>query len=65
MTDELTFGWVSPVIGLPDSDNEPIVMYQERNILPTAFEHFDCVWLADTSTDSPTRTTRSWSRGRR
>lgn len=47
MTDELTFGWVSPVIGLPDSDNEPIVMYQERNILPTAFQHFDCVWLAD------------------
>lgn len=47
MTDELTFGWVSPVIGLPDSDQEPIVMYQERNILPTAFQHFDCVWLAD------------------
>ena len=47
MTDELTFGWVSPVIGLPDSDHEPIVMYQERNILPTAFQHFDCVWLAD------------------
>ena len=47
MTDELTFGWVSPVIGLPDSNHEPIVMYQERNILPTAFQHFDCVWLAD------------------
>ena len=47
MTDDLTFGWVSPVIGLADSDYEPIVMYQERNILPTAFEHFDCVWLAD------------------
>ena len=47
VTDELTFGWVSPVIGLPDSNNEPIVMYQERNILPTAFQHFDCVWLAD------------------
>lgn len=47
MSDDLVFGWVSPVIGLPDSDHEPIVMYQERNILPTAFRHFDCVWLAD------------------
>ena len=65
MTDELTFGWVSPVIGLADSDYEPIVMYQERNILPTAFEHFDCVWLQTTSTASRTRTTRSSSRGRR
>ena len=47
MSDDLVFGWVSPVIGLPDSGYEPIVMYQERNILPTAFRHFDCVWLAD------------------
>ena len=47
MADDLTFGWIAPVIGPPESDHEPIVMYQERNILPTAFEHFDCVWLAD------------------
>lgn len=47
MSDDLVFGWVSPVIGLPDSDHEPIVMYQERNILPAALRHFDCVWLAD------------------
>lgn len=47
MSDDLVFGWVSPVIGLPDSGHEPIVMYQERNILPTALRHFDCVWLAD------------------
>ena len=47
MTDNLTFGWVSPVIGPPESNHEPIVMFQEREILPTAFEHFDCLWLAD------------------
>ena len=41
MTDDLTFGWVSPVIGTPESNHEPIVMFQEREILPTAFEHFD------------------------
>ena len=41
------FGWISPVIGPPESGHVPIVMYQAEHILPTAFQHFDSVWLAD------------------
>ena len=31
----------------PESDHVPIVQYQIEHILPTAFEHFDSVWMAD------------------
>ena len=50
------FGWLSPVIGNKWSDFEPIVMYQEKNILPTALQHFDSLWIADHfyGFDSPT-----------
>ena len=41
------FGWLSPVIGNRWSDHEPIVVYQEQHILPTALEHFDSLWIAD------------------
>jgi alkanesulfonate monooxygenase SsuD/methylene tetrahydromethanopterin reductase-like flavin-dependent oxidoreductase (luciferase family) len=41
------FGWLSPVIGNRWSDHQPIVMYQEQNILPTAIPHFDSLWVAD------------------
>lgn len=44
---KLKFGWISPVIGPPESDFVPIVQYQIEHILPTAFEHFDSVWMAD------------------
>jgi alkanesulfonate monooxygenase SsuD/methylene tetrahydromethanopterin reductase-like flavin-dependent oxidoreductase (luciferase family) len=44
---DLKFGWLSPVIGNRWSDHQPIVMFQERNILPTALQHFDSVWIAD------------------
>ena len=44
---DLKFGWLSPVIGNRWSDFKPIVMYQERHILPTALEHFDSLWIAD------------------
>ena len=44
---DLKFGWLSPVIGNRWSDHQPIVMYQERNILPTALQHFDSLWIAD------------------
>ena len=44
---DLKFGWLSPVIGNQWSDHQPIVMYQERNILPTALQHFDSLWIAD------------------
>ena len=35
------------MIGNRWSDHKPIVMFQERNILPTALEHFDSLWIAD------------------
>ena len=41
------FGWISPVIGPPESGHVPIVIYQAEHILPTALQHFDSVWLAD------------------
>lgn len=50
------FGWLSPVIGNRWSDFEPIVMFQEQHILPTALQHFDSLWIADHfyGFDSPT-----------
>ena len=47
MQHDLKFGWLSPVIGNQWSDHKPIVMYQERSILPTAMQHFDSLWIAD------------------
>jgi alkanesulfonate monooxygenase SsuD/methylene tetrahydromethanopterin reductase-like flavin-dependent oxidoreductase (luciferase family) len=47
MATDLKFGWLSPVIGNRWSDHQPIVMYQERHILPTALAHFDSLWIAD------------------
>jgi len=47
MGNDVKFGWLSPVIGNQWSDHKPIVIYQERNILPTALEHFDSLWIAD------------------
>jgi alkanesulfonate monooxygenase SsuD/methylene tetrahydromethanopterin reductase-like flavin-dependent oxidoreductase (luciferase family) len=44
---ETKFGWLTPVIGNRWSNFQPIVMYQEQNILPTALQHFDSLWLAD------------------
>jgi len=43
----LEFGWLSPVAGHAGSDFEPIVMYQEANILPHVADRFDSVWIAD------------------
>lgn len=53
---KVKFGWLSPVIGNKWSDFQPIVMFQERNILPTALQHFDSLWIADHfyGFDSPT-----------
>ena len=43
----LQFGWLSPVIGNRWSDHQPIVVYQDTDILPTALPHFDSLWIAD------------------
>lgn len=43
----IKFGWISPVIGPPESGHVPLVMYQEQHILPTALRHFDSVWVCD------------------
>lgn len=43
----MTFGWLSPVIGNRWSDHKPIVMYQEKHILPAVLPHFDVLWIAD------------------
>ena len=53
---KLQFGWLSPVIGNRWSDFQPIVMFQEKHILPTALQHFDSLWIADHfyGFDSPT-----------
>lgn len=55
-THKVKFGWLSPVIGNKWSDFEPIVMFQEQHILPTALQHFDSLWIADHfyGFDSPT-----------
>ena len=47
MDHPLKFGWLSPVIGNKWSDHRPIVVDQCADILPTATEHFDSVWIAD------------------
>jgi alkanesulfonate monooxygenase SsuD/methylene tetrahydromethanopterin reductase-like flavin-dependent oxidoreductase (luciferase family) len=44
---DISFGWLSPVIGNRWSNHQPIVMFQERHILPTALRHFDSLWVAD------------------
>jgi len=43
----LKFGWISPAIGPPESNYEPLVIYQEQHILPMALPHFDSVWVCD------------------
>lgn len=47
MARDLKFGWLSPAIGNRWSDHQPIVVYQDQHILPTALPHFDSLWLAD------------------
>lgn len=47
MSTQIKFGWLSPVIGNRWSDQQPIVVYQDQHILPTAMKHFDSLWIAD------------------
>ncbi len=43
----LKFGWLSPVASHAGSNFEPIVIFQEQHIFPSALPHFDSVWIAD------------------
>ena len=43
----LKFGWVSPVIGPPESGHVPLVVYQQERIFPKTLQHFDSVWVCD------------------
>jgi alkanesulfonate monooxygenase SsuD/methylene tetrahydromethanopterin reductase-like flavin-dependent oxidoreductase (luciferase family) len=43
----LKFGWISPVIGPPESGHVPLVIYQQEHIFPTTLHHFDSVWVCD------------------
>jgi alkanesulfonate monooxygenase SsuD/methylene tetrahydromethanopterin reductase-like flavin-dependent oxidoreductase (luciferase family) len=43
----IKFGWIAPAIGPPESNHEPLVMYQQREILPVAVQHFDSLWVCD------------------
>lgn len=43
----LTFGWLTPAIGNRWSGHQPIVVHQDRHLLPTVTQHFDRLWLAD------------------
>lgn len=47
MAHPLKFGWLSPVIGNRWSDHQPIVVRQDTEILPTALQYFDSLWVAD------------------
>ena len=46
-SDQIKFGWLSPVIGNRWSNHQPIVVHQAEHILPTVVEHFDSLWVAD------------------
>lgn len=41
------FGWIAPVMGLPESGNVPIITRQEGKVMPLVAEHFDSVWVFD------------------
>ncbi len=47
MSRDLRFGWLTPAIGNRWSDHRPIVVHQDRHVLPVALPHFDSLWLAD------------------
>jgi alkanesulfonate monooxygenase SsuD/methylene tetrahydromethanopterin reductase-like flavin-dependent oxidoreductase (luciferase family) len=43
----IKFGWIAPVIGVPESGGRPIVIQELDAVLPVVAEHFDSVWAAD------------------
>lgn len=43
----IRFGWIAPVIGVPESGGRPIVIQELDQVLPLVAQHFDSVWAAD------------------
>jgi alkanesulfonate monooxygenase SsuD/methylene tetrahydromethanopterin reductase-like flavin-dependent oxidoreductase (luciferase family) len=43
----IEFGWTAPVIGVPESGGQPIVIQELDRVLPAVAQHFDSVWAAD------------------
>ena len=43
----VAFGWVTPPLGLPESDFRPVVLYQQEHLLDEALRSFDSVWVCD------------------
>jgi alkanesulfonate monooxygenase SsuD/methylene tetrahydromethanopterin reductase-like flavin-dependent oxidoreductase (luciferase family) len=43
----IKFGWIAPVIGVPESGGQPIIIQELAEVLPAVAEHFDSVWAAD------------------
>jgi alkanesulfonate monooxygenase SsuD/methylene tetrahydromethanopterin reductase-like flavin-dependent oxidoreductase (luciferase family) len=43
----IEFGWTAPVIGVPESGGQPIVIQELDQVLPVVAQHFDSVWAAD------------------
>jgi alkanesulfonate monooxygenase SsuD/methylene tetrahydromethanopterin reductase-like flavin-dependent oxidoreductase (luciferase family) len=41
------FGWNAPVIGVPESGGQPIVIQELEHVLPIVAQHFDTVWTPD------------------
>lgn len=44
---KVQFGWIVPVIGVPESGNQPIVIQELDEVLPVVAQHFDSVWAFD------------------
>jgi alkanesulfonate monooxygenase SsuD/methylene tetrahydromethanopterin reductase-like flavin-dependent oxidoreductase (luciferase family) len=44
---QLQFGWTAPVIGVPESQGQPIVMQELDRVLPVVAQYFDTIWAAD------------------
>lgn len=43
----IKFGWIAPVVGVEDSQYDPIVITQQAEILPVVAQHLDSVWVFD------------------
>jgi alkanesulfonate monooxygenase SsuD/methylene tetrahydromethanopterin reductase-like flavin-dependent oxidoreductase (luciferase family) len=42
------FGWIAPVIGVPDSGGQPIIIQElENGVLAAVAQHFESIWAAD------------------